>query len=80
VVEQLRQKEELRKLNRPKTIQCIAASIFCLASAVMILSLNLSFHNTDYNTSVASAILWFLEVISLGSSIFLGFLGHYYSK
>lgn len=79
-VEEQKRKDELRALNRPKMIQCFGGSIICLAFAVLFFSMNMSFHNIDYNTSLVSSVMWFLDVVSVGSAIGLGLLGRYYSK
>lgn len=80
VAEEQKRKDELRALNRPKMMQCFGGSIICLAFAVLFFSMNMSFHNTDYNTSLVSSVMWFLDVVSVGSAIGLGLLGRYYSK
>lgn len=80
VAEEQKRKDELRALNRPKMMQCFGGSILCLAFAVLFFSMNMSFHNTDYNTSLVSSVMWFLDVVSVGSAIGLGLLGRYYSK
>lgn len=80
MIEEQKRKEALREWNRPKMIKSFVGGVFCLAFAVMVFSLNMSFHNTDYNRSVGSAVLWFLEVSSIGLTGLLGYLTRYYSK
>jgi hypothetical protein len=80
LAEEQREKEELRALNRPKMMKCFGGSIVCLAFAVLFFSMNMSFHNTDYNTSLVSSVMWFLDVISVGAAVGLAVLGRYYSK
>jgi hypothetical protein len=80
VAEEQKAKDDLRALNRPKMMKCFGGSIICLAFAVLFFSMNMSFHNTDYNTSLISSAMWSMDVVTVGAAIGLGLLGRYYSK
>jgi hypothetical protein len=80
LAEEQQKKDQLRALNRPKMMKCFGGSIVCLAFAVLFFSMNMRFHNNDYNTSLVSSVMWFLDVISVGAAVGLAVLGRYYSK
>lgn len=80
VEEEKRLERERILANRPKVVQYFTGSVFSLASSIFFLTLNLSFHNHDYYTCVASAVLWFLFVAGMGATVILGVLGFGYTK